>query len=109
MGVARATGSANRRGSCWRPCVGQGREATPNSIIAGTPFSFEIDEAGLGVWTLWEHANNLQCPANEDDNQPLTQGLQDLAAQAIDPIMRPPWWRLAVAREDGKGTGSKKP
>ncbi len=84
--------------------------ADPNAIVAGTPFSFEIDEAGLGVWTLWEHAQHitdpsartayltdvcpaiergavnlaacrdpatgLQCPANEDDNMALTQGLQ---------------------------------
>src|SRR5262249_2124624 len=84
--------------------------ADPDAIVAGTPFSFEIDEAGLGVWTLWSHAqyladptvraaylagvcpaiergaanlaackdptNGLQCPANEDDNMALTQGLQ---------------------------------
>ena len=34
-----------------------------DTIIAGTPFSFEIDEAGLGVWTLWEHAEYLADPA----------------------------------------------
>ena len=30
--------------------------ADPNEIVAGTPFSFEIDEAGLAVWALWDHA-----------------------------------------------------
>src|SRR5262245_26466536 len=84
--------------------------ADPVEAVAGNPISFEIDEAGLGVWTMWEHARHLtdpaqrtayladicpairlgavnlaacrdpqtglQCPANEDDNIPLTQGLQ---------------------------------
>ncbi len=30
--------------------------ADPMAIVPGTPFSFEIDEAGLGVWTFWGHA-----------------------------------------------------
>jgi hypothetical protein len=84
--------------------------ADPTAIVPGTPFSFEIDEAGLGVWTFWSHAahiadptaraayladvcpaiergavnlaacrdpqSHLQCPASEDDNMALTQGLQ---------------------------------
>ncbi len=84
--------------------------ADPAAVVAGDPISFEIDEAGLGVWTMWSHAQyltdpaeaaqyladvcpaialgaanlaacrdpatGLQCPANEDDNIPLTQGLQ---------------------------------
>jgi hypothetical protein len=84
--------------------------ADPVDAVAGNPISFEIDEAGLGVWTMWEHyasladpaaqaaylvdvcpsirlgavnlaacrdpATGLQCLANEDDNIPLTQGLQ---------------------------------
>lgn len=84
--------------------------ADPNAVVPGNPISFEIDEAGLGVWTLWDHyqylddpavraaylaeacpaiqlgavnlaacrdpATGLQCQANEDDNIPLTQGLQ---------------------------------
>jgi hypothetical protein len=37
--------------------------ADPDVVLAGTPFSFEIDEAGLGVWTLWEHARWLTDPA----------------------------------------------
>lgn len=82
----------------------------PDEVVPGDPVSFEIDEAGLGVWTMWDHyqyltnpadaaqyladicpsielgavnlaackdpSNNLQCFANEDDNIPLTQGLQ---------------------------------
>jgi hypothetical protein len=84
--------------------------ADPDEVVPGNPVSFEIDEAGLGVWTMWDHyqyltdaaaqaayltdvcpsirlgavnlaackdpSNNLQCFANEDDNIPLTQGLQ---------------------------------
>jgi hypothetical protein len=84
--------------------------ADPAAAVPGNPISFEIDEAGLGVWTMWEHygyltdpaaqaayladvcpsiqlgavnlaacrdpSNGLQCIANEDDNIPLTQGLQ---------------------------------
>lgn len=84
--------------------------ADPNDVVPGNPISFEIDEAGLGVWTMWDHyqylndpaerdayladvcpsielgaaalaackdeASGLQCMANEDDNIPLTQGLQ---------------------------------
>jgi hypothetical protein len=84
--------------------------ADPTAVLPANPISFEIDEAGLGVWTMWEHygfltdpveraayladvcpsirlgavnlaacrdpANGLQCMANEDDNIPLTQGLQ---------------------------------
>jgi hypothetical protein len=84
--------------------------AVPDQVVPGNLISFEIDEAGLGVWTMWEHAqyltdaaaraayladvcpairlgavnlaackddaNHLQCLANEDDNIPLTQGLQ---------------------------------
>jgi GH15 family glucan-1,4-alpha-glucosidase len=84
--------------------------ADPAAVVPGNPISFEIDEAGLGVWTLWDHyqylddpaaraaylaaacpairlgavnlaacrdpTTGLQCPANEDDNIPLTQGLQ---------------------------------
>jgi hypothetical protein len=84
--------------------------ADPTMTVAGNPISFEIDEAGLGVWTMWDHATfladpavrgayladvcpairrgaanlaacrdpatGLQCAANEDDNIPLTQGLQ---------------------------------
>src|SRR5947207_251594 len=84
--------------------------ADPAAIVPGDPVSFEIDEAALGVWTMWDHyqhitdapaaaayltdvcpsiglgadnlaackddSNNLQCMANEDDNIPLTQGLQ---------------------------------
>ncbi|TMA39954.1 MAG: hypothetical protein E6J79_01550 [Deltaproteobacteria bacterium] len=84
--------------------------ADPAAIEPGDPVSFEIDEAGLGVWTMWDHyryitdpvaaaayladvcpsielgadnlaackdaSNNLQCMANEDDNIPVTQGLQ---------------------------------
>jgi len=93
--------------------------AVPDAIVPGGPFSFEIDTAGLGVWTLEDHiqhvtepaararylhgtgdpttegvcpaiqrgadalaecrdpgGSGLQCPANEDDNIELTQGLQ---------------------------------
>ena len=84
--------------------------ADPAAVVPGDPVSFEIDEAALGVWTMWDHyqhvtdlgaaaayladvcpsiqlgadnlaackdsSNNLQCMANEDDNIPLTQGLQ---------------------------------
>src|SRR5262249_61404456 len=84
--------------------------ADPDEAVPANPISFEIDEAGLGVWTMWDHAghvtddgeraaylhdvcpairlgvtnlaacrdpaNGLQCMANEDDNIPLTQGLQ---------------------------------
>jgi len=84
--------------------------ADPGAAVPANPISFEIDEAGLGVWTMWDHAwylsdaaalsayladvcpsivlgvtnlaacrdpqNGLQCLANEDDNIPLTQGLQ---------------------------------
>src|SRR5581483_2679448 len=84
--------------------------ADPVAAVPANPISFEIDEAGLGVWTMWDHyqhiadpvaaaayladvcpsirlgadnlaacrdaATGLQCQANEDDNIPLTQGLQ---------------------------------
>ncbi len=84
--------------------------ADPDEAVPGGPFSFEIDETGLGVWTLWDHAGylvdasarrtylaavcpaieraaatlaacrdpatGLACPASEDDNLELTQGLQ---------------------------------
>ncbi|HLK10561.1 MAG TPA: hypothetical protein VKW76_04220 [Candidatus Binatia bacterium] len=84
--------------------------ADPAAVVPGDPISFEIDEAGLGVWTMWSHARyltdpaaaaqyladvcpsialgatnlaacrdattGLQCPANEDDDIPLTEGLQ---------------------------------
>ena len=36
--------------------------ADPTAIVAGTPFSFEIDESGLAVWTLWEHARHIVDP-----------------------------------------------
>jgi GH15 family glucan-1,4-alpha-glucosidase len=41
--------------------------ADPNEVVAGTPFSFEIDEAGLGVWTLWNHAHYLTDPSARAD------------------------------------------
>ncbi|HKA27748.1 MAG TPA: hypothetical protein VKH82_00110 [Candidatus Binatia bacterium] len=84
--------------------------ADPDAVVPANPISFEIDEAGLGVWTMWDHLqylhddaeraayladvcpaivlgvtnlaacrdpeNGLQCMANEDDNIPLSQGLQ---------------------------------
>jgi hypothetical protein len=84
--------------------------ADPTAAVPAGPISFEIDAAGLGVWTMWDHATfltdpaaraayladvcpaiergaaglaacrdaatGLPCPANEDDNFPLTQGLQ---------------------------------
>src|SRR5206468_1384691 len=33
--------------------------ADPTEVVPGAPFSFEIDEAGLGVWTMWDHAQYL--------------------------------------------------
>jgi glucoamylase len=83
--------------------------ADSEAAVPAGPISFEIDNAGLVVWTLWDHARfldgaaradyladvcpaiargatgiagcrdpdtGLQCAANEDDNLPLTQGLQ---------------------------------
>jgi len=47
-----------------------------------------IERGAVSLAACKDPSNHLQCPANEDDNQPLTQGLQ-LAAQAIDPIVRP--------------------
>jgi hypothetical protein len=37
--------------------------ADPAQVIAGGPVSFEIDEAGLGVWTMWDHYAHLTDPA----------------------------------------------
>jgi hypothetical protein len=37
--------------------------ADPDEAVAGTPFSFEIDEAGLAVWALWSHAHYVTDPA----------------------------------------------
>jgi hypothetical protein len=34
----------------------------PQAAIPGLPLSFEIDAAGLVVWTLWEHAKFLRDP-----------------------------------------------
>lgn len=36
--------------------------ADPVAAIPGLPLSFEIDAAGLTVWTLWEHAKFLTNP-----------------------------------------------
>ena len=36
--------------------------ADPLTATAGGPVSFEIDEAGLGVWTMWEHYSHLTDP-----------------------------------------------
>ncbi len=36
--------------------------ADPVNVVAGGPVSFEIDEAGLGVWTMWEHYSHLSDP-----------------------------------------------
>lgn len=83
---------------------------TPVGSVPALLVSFEIDEAGLAIWTMWDHArfisdpaqqaaylgevcpaihlgavnlaacrddsNGLQCIANEDDNIPVSQGLQ---------------------------------
>ena len=102
--------------------------ADPDAAVPANPISFEIDEAGLGVWTMWDHAqylgdaaarsayladvcssivlgvtnlaacrdpqNGLQCLANEDDNIPLTQGLQ--GAETVLLALRP-------ARRRGRG------
>src|SRR5262249_44780492 len=37
--------------------------ADPEATVAGNPISFEIDEAGLGVWTMWDHYHYLIDPA----------------------------------------------
>src|SRR5436309_1305645 len=64
--------------------------ADPTEVVPGAPFSFEIDEAGLGVWTMWDHAQYLTdaaeraayladvCPAME-------RGAANLAA-CKDPV-----------------------
>src|SRR5207247_11245906 len=64
--------------------------ADPTEVVPGAPFSFEIDEAGLGVWTMWDHAQYLTdaaeraayladvCPAME-------RGAANLAA-CRDPV-----------------------
>lgn len=36
--------------------------ADPVAAVPGLPLSFEIDAAGLVVWTLWEHARFLEDP-----------------------------------------------
>ena len=36
--------------------------ADPEHVVPAGAISFEIDEAGLGVWTLWEHAQYLEDP-----------------------------------------------
>ncbi len=36
--------------------------ADPVAAVPGLPLSFEIDAAGLTVWTLWQHAKFLQEP-----------------------------------------------
>jgi hypothetical protein len=33
--------------------------ADPDAAVPANPISFEIDEAGLGVWTMWDHAQYL--------------------------------------------------
>jgi hypothetical protein len=101
--------------TCPPDCVPAGTFETnyyadPNAAVPANLVSFEIDEAGLGVWTMWSHyaqisdpatasayladvcpairlgavnlaacrdqTTGLQCAASEDDNIPLTQGLQ---------------------------------
>ena len=101
--------------TCPPDCVPAGTYETnyyadPDAVVPANLISFEIDEAGLGVWTMWDHyqhitdpaaatayltdicpairlgavnlaacrdlTTHLQCPANEDDNIPFTQGLQ---------------------------------
>ena len=37
--------------------------ADPTAAVPANPISFEIDEAGLGVWTMWEHYAFLTDPA----------------------------------------------
>jgi hypothetical protein len=39
--------------------------ADPNDTVPGNPISFEIDEAGLGVWTMWDHYQFLTDPAEQ--------------------------------------------
>jgi len=36
--------------------------ADPDAVVAGGPISFEIDNAGLIVWSLWDHAGFLEDP-----------------------------------------------
>ena len=36
--------------------------ADPAHVTPGDPVSFEIDEAGLGVWTMWDHYAHLTDP-----------------------------------------------
>src|SRR5204863_3359152 len=36
--------------------------ADPADIVAANPVSFEIDEAGLGVWTMWDHYQYITHP-----------------------------------------------
>ena len=38
--------------------------ADPANVVPGDPVSFEIDEASLGVWTMWEHYGHLANPAD---------------------------------------------
>lgn len=35
----------------------------PDEVVPANPISFEIDQAGLGVWTMWDHAQYLVDPA----------------------------------------------
>ncbi len=37
--------------------------ADPVNVVPGDPVSFEIDEAALGIWTMWEHYAHISDPA----------------------------------------------
>jgi hypothetical protein len=41
--------------------------ADPDAVAVGSPISFEIDEAGLAVWTMWEHVGALSDPGAQHD------------------------------------------
>ncbi len=65
-------GPCNRQQPAYPACVPAGTvEANyytdPVAAIPGLPLSFEIDAAGLVVWTLWEHAKFLRDPVERRD------------------------------------------
>jgi len=66
--------------------------ADPTETLAGAPFSFEIDEAGLGVWTMWTHVAYLRDAATRtaylaDVCPAIERGAINLAA-CRDPVSK---------------------
>jgi len=75
--------------------------AVPDAIVPGGPFSFEIDTAGLAVWTLEEHIQHVTDP---EARARYLHGTGDPSTQGVCPAIRRGADALADCR-DPEGSG----